>query len=1398
MAEKPRLKKTDEILGSITVEPAQTARGKRAGSRTPENNGGQQNRGQDAKEKPIKDDYFEESFEIDDGPILPSAQSLAEKLLPKKPVRQRDFSAYAPPKTAKAAKPQATVEVAAPARAAQKPADTTVEFGVEAATVRKPDTAPVEFHAVPAPEKPATIEIGLEEAAAPKPAAPPQRQTASPPRQAQPRQGQQQSPPQQQNQRQPQQNQPQPPRQAPPRQSPPPQQAVQEFEAVQPATVAEYTFQSFEEQAPAENKDAVWEFSAQDAEKQEPPQRRERIIRPLKTENTATQQKRGLSQEQRQEPQRYEPSQEPPQEQRQEAQPYTPPQYEPEPFAPEQRTAARDYAPPSRAEYRQPPAAPEPVVSEDERNRQEFIKRIASQFEVQFEEKFEDGALKPRENYAPPAPVQERPAKREPLFPPREPLAAPVPKRPAMQAPTPLDDQIDGEDFLAYVQRQERERKQGGAGSLRERFMQELEPERKPAAREGDSVLGFIEKFEQDIREEEHQRTEDFKETLSQKFMRERERYLKELEIDGRDAEPEIEAAAPVITPPSAQPPRRKLDFQIQPEMHMQSDMPQSTTPRANQAQSGGARAAGKDATAKPTAGPVTYTRGGTARPQAAEEEAATGAGAFGISIAPERGAGGKKTGEQLLMEHTMRARTPAQPQQAQPAKQLKFTFETPEERAQKAQEQKPKKESVLPTEKWPRRIVFIAMAAGLFSLGLVAWSMISYYNLASGIPTAAESTPNDTAPTVEDTIDVYNDRIFTQTATANNVFFKNAGTLLKNVNVKEHVVIENVDGTGRIRLEDVAVDSAISVKKSAADTLELHNVKAERLIINNPEAGMVLSITGDSDIGLVELRTNSTVKQSGIGIDSEGIRGMLVTAAEAGNEISAALEGLHLRSLETDASNTTLAFSNDTRVETLSASGSLSLSGVGRVSTLSIGAKVGQGAGDTEERRDIILYIKDVAVTNLNVKSPMTLNLVTSVDSISTADAITLGGEAAVGSLTLNPKANSTQRLLIDVVSANIQTVYSNTQSRINVTGASRINDLTADASVYVLGNKVNHLRVNANDVIYENMPDRTTLANGIDPPRSKAESPNIDFNLGVTQQSTAEVNSGDFATTCGHSRESGGFLTGDGSQTSPYEVTTAMQLAHAGLHLASHFVQVNDIDVSTEPALAESFTPIGGAGAPFEGVYNGMGYAITKLKIVSQSDNVGLFGASKGLIQNVRVISGEISAAAMSQSFAGGIVGLNYEGGQIRSSSNGAAVNGNQYTITGGIAGGNYGGRIHDCYSFARVAGVDIVGGIVGLNRQSGSVTGSYNAGAIDGRDAVGAVVGQNDDGTVANCYFLENTSEFGIGAGNGTAFEKTATELANAQMVADISAGNENSLWTFGSQTGGYAYPVHRRPE
>ncbi len=123
------------------------------------------------------------------------------------------------------------------------------------------------------------------------------------------------------------------------------------------------------------------------------------------------------------------------------------------------------------------------------------------------------------------------------------------------------------------------------------------------------------------------------------------------------------------------------------------------------------------------------------------------------------------------------------------------------------------------------------------------------------------------------------------------------------------------------------------------------------------------------------------------------------------------------------------------------------------------------------------------------------------------------------------------------------------------------------------------------------------------------------------------------------------GTFSGGSGSEEDPYLICNAKQfdLINTGDDsIGLYYKLINNIDFAgTERA------PIGSAQKPFEGVFDGDGYTLNNLSVISNNVNCGLFsvlsvsGIVKNLVLNNAKIGGSQDGAT--EIFCGGIVGKN-----------------------------------------------------------------------------------------------------------------------------------------------------------
>jgi hypothetical protein len=818
---------------------------------------------------------------------------------------------------------------------------------------------------------------------------------------------------------------------------------------------------------------------------------------------------------------------------------------------------------------------------------------------------------------------------------------------------------------------------------------------------------------------------------------------------------------------------------------------------------------------------PVTYARNGKMHAPTAEaedrrhvppaRESAPGGSAGSAAPTP----GGKKSSEDLLMELAAQTRAAEERLFRQPSS-AGMALQPPAGRRQPPPPARPVSEvqsSKRRRRTFPWKIVAPAVVAGLALFAAGVW----FFSDASAWPELLEQ--ESSAPQISavsegdtDTLTVYESRDYSREERRfyKDVLIKRSDVGVTNLSVANLLVVSDVESPGKVSLNNVSVDGAIHVRSGALEELSLTDVQTPRVIIDNSYGPVLLRVGGNTDIGAVEMRSGGAVEQAQLVADALGVRSMTISAESTGS-VNATLTGLALPSLAT-VGEAILQFHN-TRVDTMTADGSISIDGTGKIVNLAIGADSGITAASagpldlataiqpmalsgSTALHPLQILIKGVTVSNLNLKSAGDVNLSADIDTMAAADSLSLTGSGTVGSLAINERFGNS-RLQIDLTGVRVLSMILEAESRINAAGTAKINDMTCNASTYALGNKVGTLRVNSDRVIYENEPDTIVVGQGFRPPETMAENPNLDYSLSSGQIPFPDATGDEVSTTCGHTREVGGFLKGDGSKTNPYEVSTPVQLAHVSAHLDSYFIQTADIDIADDAAYSGGFASIASTGTPFSGEYDGRGHTIKNLQLTGDKERMGLFAENAGIIRNVHILSGSVTSNLTATAYVGGIAGLNYEGGQILSCSNRAKISGKESSFLGGIAGYNYGGRIRDSYNAAKVTGTAHVGGIVGVNRSGGIVAGCYNVGTIEAEEQIGAVAGLNE-ATVTNCYYLEDTAQQGIGSGEGTTILRTSEEFQSAQMVDDLAAGNETSLWTRGSSSeGAYNYPILQSP-
>ena len=262
------------------------------------------------------------------------------------------------------------------------------------------------------------------------------------------------------------------------------------------------------------------------------------------------------------------------------------------------------------------------------------------------------------------------------------------------------------------------------------------------------------------------------------------------------------------------------------------------------------------------------------------------------------------------------------------------------------------------------------------------------------------------------------------------------------------------------------------------------------------------------------------------------------------------------------------------------------------------------------------------------------------------------------------------------------------------------------------------------------------------------------------------------------------------DGSEAKPYQISDAADLkafaekVNKGKEYGANAVLTGNISmnacgegesvINDEGALNgdgtnfTQWTPIGTEQKPFNGTFDGKGFAISGLFFNNEVDYVGLFGhiSNSGVVQNVGVVDSyfdgannvggvvgycdgcEVTNVHISESVVkgtqevGGVVGYCDYHSSVNNSYNAGTVSGSSHV--GGVVGYNYNGSVSECYNAGSVIGgdgSDGVGGIVGYCDYHSSINNSYNTGVVSGGLSsynIAGVAGYNiNDGSIMACY-------------------------------------------------------------
>lgn len=308
--------------------------------------------------------------------------------------------------------------------------------------------------------------------------------------------------------------------------------------------------------------------------------------------------------------------------------------------------------------------------------------------------------------------------------------------------------------------------------------------------------------------------------------------------------------------------------------------------------------------------------------------------------------------------------------------------------------------------------------------------------------------------------------------------------------------------------------------------------------------------------------------------------------------------------------------------------------------------------------------------------------------------------------------------------------------------------------------------------------------------------------------------------------------FAGGNGSQPSPYQITTCEQLQAMRQNLEAYYILNADIDCADTANwnVLKGFEPVGSddVGA-FTGELDGNNKTITGLYIeraddepgtgISDESYVGLFGYTDGAtVIDLDLVDTHIKGNA----YVGGIVGYavnttisnvsvnltttdnscnpgdciwaryGYQGGGIAGYAENGTVLSNVRTggpvkgsgnVIGGIVGELYEGELIDSYSTSNVDGGYTIGGIAG-SISSSMVSGTYATGSVTGTTEtpgktgsyIGGFAGSIYDSGITDSYATGNVIGDGESIGGFGGSTGCGSEFQNVYAEGDVSGESE----------------------
>ena len=239
--------------------------------------------------------------------------------------------------------------------------------------------------------------------------------------------------------------------------------------------------------------------------------------------------------------------------------------------------------------------------------------------------------------------------------------------------------------------------------------------------------------------------------------------------------------------------------------------------------------------------------------------------------------------------------------------------------------------------------------------------------------------------------------------------------------------------------------------------------------------------------------------------------------------------------------------------------------------------------------------------------------------------------------------------------------------------------------------------------------------------------------------------------------------------------EITSWAELNAIRNDLSGDYELMNDLDsnsdgyddyASENANSGEGWEPI----STFTGIFNGNNYVISDLYINRLTNYQGLFGRTyQSEIKNIGLENINITGINM----VGGIIGINTGNSSLTNSYATGNVNGNM--SVGGLVGYHYQGQLNITNSYAIVdvtGNKDTIGGLIGYTI-GGNIRNSYSIGSVTGNEGnVGGLVGYNYRGTITNSYSTGNVT--GGGSYIGGLVGRDEGDITNSYSTGNVTGG------------------------